>query len=219
MAYYTVKRDMAPITLGMARKTIKRQTFKHTRAFIDEQLNICGWATNTTLEKSTLLLSLQGFELSTGKEVLSKEEQCELSPNSSTELFNITALELMAEKSDQAVVFSARLLDPSNRKEVVARCTNWPQPYRYLNMPKPTLAIRVEKDRIVVATKDVPVKGLWLYMKDMNSIKFTDNCVDLVPDDEQTIIAKGVQSHDLFVRYYGVGISGIPIVEGASVKE
>jgi beta-mannosidase len=219
MAYYTVKRDMAPINLGMARKTLKNPVFKHTRAFIDEELNICGWATNTTLEKFTLLLSLQAFDLSTGKEVFSKEEQCEIPPNSSIELFDITAPEMLVEKSSQAVVFSARLLNLSNRTEVVARCTNWPQPYRYLDMPKPNLAIRVEKDSIVVATKNVPVKGLWLYLKETDSIKFSDNCLDLVPDDEQTIIAKGVQNHDLFVRYYGVGTSGVLMVEGKSIKE
>lgn len=203
MAYFTVKRDMAPITLGIERNEVKTPRFKRTRAFIDKESKIQGWAMNLTLSNVKLLLSLQIFELSTGNKVLSKEELCELPPNSSSDLFDTTLLGLETTRKGEPLIVSVRLLDPSD-KTVVARCTNWPQPYRYLDMPKALLQIRAENGRISVKTEDVPVKGLLLYVDDVDSVKFDDNCLDVVPGDEQIITAKGLENQKLQVRYYGM---------------
>lgn len=204
MAYFTVKRDMAPITLGMKRKTCKTSKFKVTRAFMDEKTTVEGWATNLTLSCVRLVLSLQVFELSTGKEVLSKEEPCELPANSSVELF-VTELSNLEKtsKSNEPLIVSARLLDPCDKSKVVARRTNWPQPYRYLDMPRPVLQIKVINDAIYVKA-NVPVKGLWLYVDKVDSVKFDDNGLDLIPGDEQTVMAKGLGGCELLGRCYGV---------------
>lgn len=203
MAYFTVKRDMAPITIGMARTEIKTPRFKHTRSFVNKEAKIEGWATNMTLNNTKLLLSLEIFALSTGKAVISKEEICELPSNSSLDLFEIILSDLEIGKTDEPLIVSARLLDPSDNT-VVARCTNWPQPYRYLHMPKASLKIRAENGRICVRTEDFPVKGLLLYVDDVDSVKFDDNCLDLVPGDEQTVTVHGLENQTLLVRYYGM---------------
>lgn len=204
MAYYTVKRDMAPITLGLQREETKTPRFKRTRAFVDMATKIQGWATNMTLSKVKLFLYLQVFELSSGKEIISKEELCELPPNSSVDLFDMALPRPRIERDNEPLVVSARLLKSSDRTEVVARCINWPQPYRYLNMPKPSLQIRCENGLVHVKTSDVPVKGVWLYVDDVDSVKFNDNCFDLVPGDEQVITVKGLDNHKLHVRHYGM---------------
>ena len=204
MAYYTVKRDMASITLGIQRDSTRDYRFQRTRAFFDTTTKAQGWATNMRLDEIKLILSLQVFELSSGNEVLSKEELCELPANSSIDLFDITLPEVKIKGHEEPLVVSARLLNPLDRTEVVARCTNWPQPYRYLDMPKPLLQIRVENDKICVRTMDVPVKGLWFYVDEVDEVKFDDNCVDLVPQDDQVITAKGLGGKSLHFRYYGM---------------
>lgn len=207
MAYYTVKRDMAPITLGVRRYNKTSPKYKVTRAFIDDESRIEGWATNTTLKEMNMLLSLQVFELSSGKEVFSNEKSCKLLPNTTVELFDMSlpGIKSDSKKKDNPLIVSARLLNPSHKSEVIARCTNWPQPYRYLNIPQPSVDIRIENDQVFVKTNDVPVKGLWLYVEDVDNVTFDDNCIDLIPGDEQIINIKGFEKNkELLSRYYGM---------------
>ena len=89
MAYFTVKRDIAPVSLGLERKTIKHPRFKYTRAFIDNETRILGWATNVTSKSMTYTLIIKAFELSTGKEIFDKTEATELGSNITTALFDI----------------------------------------------------------------------------------------------------------------------------------
>jgi beta-mannosidase len=89
MAYFTVKRDIAPISRGMERMEIKHPRSEFTRAFIDTETRILGWATNVTLKPVSHILVIQAFELSTGKELLSRMETSELDANVTTELFDI----------------------------------------------------------------------------------------------------------------------------------
>ena len=208
MAYFTVKRDIAPVSLGLERKEIKHPASEFTRAFIDIERRMLGWATNVTLEPMTCTLTTKAFELSTGLELFSHEETRVIAANVTTELFDI---ELPKPRTSQheAVIFSSCLKTKSiagdGEEVVVARCTNWPQPYRYLAMPKPRLAICVDGDTIT-ARADVPVKGLAFYVEDVDGVEFEDNLLDLVPGDEQTVVARGLAGRAVTWRYYGMDL-------------
>lgn len=204
MAYFTVKRDIAPLSLGIERKEIKKPRFEFTRAFIDTETRFLGWATNVTLEPVVCSLVIKVFELSTGTEVFSRVDTRELAPNVSTELFDLE-LPKAQSSSEEPLIISTCLKTLSVDKEgvVLARCTNWPQPYRYLNMPKPTLDISVHGDRITVKS-DVPVKGLAFYVEDVDEVDFEDNLLDLVPGDEQVVVANGLNGRVVTWRYYGM---------------
>jgi beta-mannosidase len=187
MAYFTVKRDIAPISLGMERKEIKTPRSEFTRAFIDTETRILGWATNVTLKPVSYLLTIKAFELSTGKELFSQTKVQELGPNITTELFDIELPRPCI--VDEPVIMSTCL--QTEQGTTIARCTNWPQPYRYINMPKPKLVIGIDGDRIS-ARANVPVKGLAFYSKDVDAVTFNDNMLDLVPGDVQEIVARGL---------------------------
>lgn len=92
----------------------------------------------------------------------------------------------------------------SEGSKVLARCTNYPQPHRYLNMPKPKLSINFSGDVIHVKSEDVVVKGLAFYADDVDGVEFQDNCIDLVPDDEQEIVAKGLNGKTPQFKHYGM---------------
>lgn len=204
MAYFTVKRDIAPISLGMERKEIKHPRSEFTRAFIDTETRILGWATNITLKPVTHSLTIKAFELSTGTELFSRTERRELGVNMTTELFDIEMPK--SDRTDEPVILSTCLKTiPADGPEgsIIARSTNWPQPYRYLTMPKPKLVISVDGDRIS-AKANVPVKGLAFYVKDVDAVRFEDNMLDLVPGDEQVIIAHGLNGRAVSWRYYGM---------------
>jgi beta-mannosidase len=104
-------------------------------------------------------------------------------------------------RPDEAVIISSCLTNDEG--VVIARCTNWPQPYKYLDMPKADITIRVDGDKIYVRTNDVPVKGLALYVEDVDSVDFEDNLLDLVPGDEQVVVANGLNDGSVTYRYYG----------------
>ena len=204
MAYYTVKRDMAPISLGMERKETKTPRSEFSRAFIDTETRILGWATNVTLRPATYSLIIKAFELSTGKVLFSSTESRDLSPNVTTELFDIELPK--SSTPDEAVILSTCLMTlPSGGSEgtVVAQCTNWPQPYRYLTMPKPKLNITVDGD-MITAKANLPVKGLAFYAEDVDGVKFEDNLIDLVPGHQQVVIARGLNGRAVTWRYYGM---------------
>lgn len=204
MAYFTVKRDIAPISLGMERKEIKTARSEFTRAFIDTETRILGWATNVTLKSVSYLLTIKAFELSTGRELFSQTKTQELGANITTELFDIELPRPCV--ADEPIIMSTCLQTvPSDGSQgtIVARCTNWPQPYRYINMPKPKLVIGIDGDRIS-ARANVPVKGLAFYAKDVDAVSFDDNMLDLVPGDVQEIVARGLNGRAVTWRYYGM---------------
>lgn len=201
MAYFTVKRDIAPISLGLERKEIRHPKYEFTRAFVETEVRMLGWATNVNLTSVTYSLVIKAFELSTGAEIFSHTEIWQLAANMTTELFDIAL-----PSSGEAVIMSCCLKTlPTDGSEgiVIARCTNWPQPYRYLEMPKPKLDIHVEEDRIL-ARANVPVKGLAFYAEDVDGVRFEDNLIDLIPGDEQIVIARGLNGRAVTWRYYGM---------------
>lgn len=204
MAYFTSKRDIAPISLGIERKEIKTPRSEFTRAFTDTETRVLGWATNVKLESVSLSLTINAFELSTGKELFSATEVRGLGANITTELFDIELPK--ASTPEEAVIISTCLRNlPSDGSEgsIIARCTNWPQPYRYLTMPKPKLTVSVHGDTIT-AKANLPVKGLAFYVEEVDEVKFEDNLIDLVPGDEQVVIARGLNGRAVTWRYYGM---------------
>jgi beta-mannosidase len=204
MAYFTVKRDIAPISLGLERKEIKYPQFEFTRAFVDTETRVLGWATNVTLKPVTHCLVLKAFELSTGKEVFSRTENRELAANITTELFDIELPKPSAAGEPVIISTCLKTLPGDGAEEiVVARCTNWPQPYRYLEMPRPKLNVYVDGDKVLVKA-NVPVKGFALYVEDVDGVSFEDNLLDLVPGDEQTVVARGLNGRAVTWKYYGM---------------
>ena len=199
MAYFTVKRDIAPVSLGLERHERKHPRFEFSRAFFETQVRMLGWATNVTLAPHTYTLIVKVFELTTGNEIFSRTETRFLAANVSTELFDTA---LPKSKSDDALIISSCLKNAPNGV-VVARCMNLAQPYRYLEMPRPRLDIRVNGDRIF-AVADVPVKGLAFYAEDVDGVVFEDNLIDLVPGDEQAIVAGGLDGRAVSWKHYGV---------------
>lgn len=207
MAYFTVKRDIAPISLGLERKEIRHPQFEFTRAFVETESRILGWAMNVTLQPATYSLITKAFELLTGLEVFSWTETRELAANMSTELFDIKLPKPCTSKDEPVIMSTCLKTLPSgdSKSSVVARCTNWPQPYRYLTMPKPKLSIRIDGDKIS-AKANVPVKGLAFYVEDVDGVEFEDNLIDLVPGDEQIVIAHGLDGRAVTWRYYGMDL-------------
>ena len=98
-AYYTVKREMAPISLGVTRKEHVIPKDKHTRAFLTRTTQIEIWGSNLTLKDITGDIVVKAFDVVTGKETYSKTVKASflLPQNQSTE---VIAMDVPVTKKD-----------------------------------------------------------------------------------------------------------------------
>lgn len=85
--------------------------------------------------------------------------------------------------------------------EVLARYSNWPEPWKYLTFPRYNLTI-AQSDGHVTLTTDQPIKGLVLDVEGGGgeSCDWSDQGIDLFPGDPQTIIVTGLNGRKVVAR-------------------
>lgn len=203
-AYYTVKREMAPISIGITRCEHRHPRDKFTRVHVDviQQLEV--WGSNLTLEDMSVDCVIKGWDVETGKEIYNKTvaSNLVLQENRSTE---IIAMPVPARNAgDEARTVIAAYLFRDGKQ--IARYVNWPEPLKYLHLPKPKLLeADLSKDgRTVEISAEVPVKGVALECED-DDVVFDDNLVDIVPGEVVSIQVKGANKGSVITtRYLGM---------------
>lgn len=187
---------------------------------IDTILEI--WGTNSSLERKNVQLEVVSFDLqSDWRDKWSKDVTLE--PNSSTELFkgNVPGQPQRTRKSQvpKDIIVSARLIDadgkvlgrysnwyasPSIRKVSLIRFGDRPEPFKFIHFPKDVgLKVQVADDgETVVLSSQKPIKGIVLDV-DGEDVKWSDQGIDLVPDDPQSVKAFGLGGRAVKVRYLG----------------
>ncbi|KAK3938896.1 family 2 glycosyl hydrolase [Diplogelasinospora grovesii] len=227
MAYFTVKREMAPLSIGITRKTHTHPRDKYTRVNVDVSTKIEIWGSNLTLEDVVVDCVVKAWDVETGQEVYSKKvaEGLVLPENRSTEIiamdvpYTNTSKEEDGKKDGQWVkeqqrartVVAAYLLSKEKGQQV-ARYVNWPEPLKYLHLQKPkhlraeVVEVEGEKGRKVVEiSAEVPIKGLAVECEDDDEVKFEDNLVDIVPGELVRIGVTGArEGTKIETRYLGM---------------
>jgi len=172
-AYYTIRRELAPLVVGLAR--------------VPE--GAAAWAVNATRDTVEGTLVVRGYGTD-GAERFARERRVTLAPNRATELGTID----YDPTGDAPLVVAARLVA---RGEVVARAALWAEPFKYVAMPDPEISSRRDGDRVHVCAAR-PAKGVWLAAGD--GVEWSDNMLDLLPGDPQTVIARGLGDRPLEIR-------------------
>jgi beta-mannosidase len=203
MAYFTVKREMAPVSIGITRKEHRHPKDKYTRVNIEVKNQIEIWGSNLTLQDLTVDCVVKAWDVETGKETYSETIATGLSlpENRSTE---IVAMEVPGSKEDQAKTVVAAYLIQDGKQ--IARYVNWPEPLKYLHLPKPNQlkAVLSGDGKAVEISAEVPVKGVVVESED-DEIKFEDNLVDIVPGEVVNIGVSGATKESkLESRYLGM---------------
>jgi beta-mannosidase len=204
-AYYTVKREMAPLSLGVTRREHKHPRDKHTRVNIDVQSRIEIWGSNLQLEDVTGDLVVRAFDVETGEVTYDEtvEKAFLLPKNQSTEMaaFDVP----VKEKGREARTIVAAYLVNAEGKQL-ARYINWPEPLKYLHLQKPKQleAKLAEGNTVVRISAEVPIKGLALECAD-DGVHFEDNLVDIVPGETVEIAVRGAKDDTVIeTRYLGM---------------
>jgi beta-mannosidase len=205
-AYYTVKREMAPISCGITRRETSTPRDKYTRVYIDKKHIIEIWGSNLTLRDMIVDVLVRAFDVITGKETYSKTTQSSYSlpSNRSTEIasFEVPVRVKDAGEEDRTVV-AAYIIEDGRQ---VARYVNWPEPLKYTHLQKPQHleAILTKDGRSVEISAEVPVKGVALESEN-DEVVFEDNLVDIVPGEIVSVGVRGARKGDkIGVRYLGM---------------
>jgi beta-mannosidase len=176
-AYHVIRRALASIALGLA---------------LDGDAAVA-WAVNGTARTIAATLEIRTFTLD-GLEIATSRREVALEPNRSTELGPHT----MDRETPRVLAAVLRI-----GNEIVARAALWPEPFKYLTLQDPEISIeRLGDDRLTLRAKR-PAKGIWLIADDR--VVWSDNMLDLLPDDPQTITAAGLEDGPVTMQWLQSG--------------
>lgn len=203
-AFYAIARELRPFTVGMARKEVKTMQDEMTLNNFTLESELELWGCNATLEAKEATVELVSYDLDVG-EVDRRTFDVTLAPNASTEVWKGTVpgqpTRTLLSQVARPIVVQARLLAKDG--EVLARYSNWPEPWKYLTFPDPNLQITVENDTVTIKV-DKPIKGLALEVEG-DEAKWSDQALDMFPGDVQVVTAKGLNGRKVVSRYIGDG--------------
>ncbi|MEN9934557.1 MAG: hypothetical protein RLZZ387_1136 [Chloroflexota bacterium] len=175
-ACYTIRRCLAPLALGLARA--------------GDGADI--WAVNGTLEPVQAQLELRTWTL-TGEAVAVERAEVTLAANQATELGSFGF------DPGGALVLDARLRVGD---VVVAREALWPEPFKHHQLPDPLIVVDLAGDETIRVRSVRPAKGVLLAAGD--GVAWSDNMLDLMPDDERVIEVRGLGDAPVSVRWLGM---------------
>ncbi|KAJ0382998.1 hypothetical protein COL922a_011384 [Colletotrichum nupharicola] len=201
-AYFTVKREMAPLSVGITRREHRHARDKYTRVDVEVTHQIEIWGSNLQLADLTVDCLVKAWDVETGEETYSEivAGGIVLPENRSTE---IAAFKVPArQKGDEARTVVAAYLVQGGKQ--VARYVNWPEPLKYLHLQKPKELKAVVDEGVVKVSAEVPVKGVALECED-DAVVFGDNLVDIVPGEVVEIAVTGAgEGTKIETRYLGM---------------
>ncbi|EEB93074.1 hypothetical protein MPER_08320 [Moniliophthora perniciosa FA553] len=217
--YYAIKRALAPIALGMLRTVHKNRPNDRPVQFYEYGAfqSTSGLPTQIstpltgTLEVTFFDLDDQDFRQTEKRQVI-------LQSNQSTEL--ITGIEVPRAPGGTIVV-QAKIVGGSG--EVLALEANWPEPYRYLDVPDAglTVSAKLVDAHSAEVTLEVqrPARCIMLSMKEdgvvprrenlemqWNRVTWSDNALDLVPGEKRRVRVSGLEglkNKEIEVRMLG----------------
>ncbi|KAF7355273.1 Beta-mannosidase B [Mycena sanguinolenta] len=205
-AYFAIARELRPYTVGMTRKEKKvfANDLSSAQFTIDTVLEI--WGTNSTLVDHKVTVEVTSFDLQSDcwRDKWSKEVV--LKANSSTEVHKGTLpgqpIRTKTSQVPKMIIVSARLIAESG--EVLARYSNWPEPFKFINFPPDTAVKATVDGESVTLSANRPVKGIVLDVEGPE-VQWSDQAIDLVPDDPQVVQAVGLNGREVKMRYLGDG--------------
>lgn len=134
LAYYAIKQDLAPITLGMKREIHEYPRDKYTRVYVDRETRVYLWASNFTLNTVEATLRIKAYDIASGEKIEQQDHgPVSLKPNQSSELVDFKLPALKNQDDPNRVVVAAYLTDHAGQE--IARCLSWPDVLKSVSLP------------------------------------------------------------------------------------
>jgi beta-mannosidase len=201
-AFYTIARCLAPVAVGVQRE-YRDWSVMHARPAKTTRWTL--WVASSRLESFEAQVEVRFVSIKTGKEIKPTwKKTCKVVPNGTTAVLEG---ETQNEREEPHVLAARIVLDGV----CIARDTDWPQPLKYHSFEDRGLVVTKSGRKLRVSVER-PVKAL--VVEEIDGVKLSDNCLDVVPGDEQTIEIKegDVDAGSLVWRHLGCeeGLRGAP---------
>lgn len=167
---------------------VRRELLRWTAGMVPSGDGVAVWTVTPPDAPSQIQLRLRAFALD-GRLIGTAERELRVTANQANELGEFTF-----PGAAEPLVHGAQILVGG---EMVARGVLWPQPLRLLTLCDPSLDARRDGDALHLSVK-APAKAVLLSAEPV--LDFSDNLIDLLPDEPLTVNAPGLGSAALQVR-------------------
>ncbi len=170
-AYYGVRRELAPFVVGLVPTT-------HDHAEL--------WAVNGVMTPIDAIVEVCTWTLD-GTLVAEEHHVVTLLANQGTEIGHIQRV-------------GEHILSTCIQKDgvTIARTALWPEPFKYLSLAEPEITLERQDAHTLRIQAKRPAKGVWLSAGD--GVQWSDNMLDLFPDDPQIIKVQGLEDAEIQIR-------------------
>jgi beta-mannosidase len=161
------------------------------------------WAVNGLRTSYDAELHISAWDIESGSNVPLPEETRKntvtLKPNQSNEL-----MKLNIPNAAQTVIAASLI---SDRGEQLSRWVSWPEPLKCVRFKSDLeVSVAVEKsnnENVVVLKANAPAKGVVVSVpiEEGDEADFSDNFVDLIPDEALRISVKGLKGRKVEARW------------------
>ena len=194
-AYYTMRRALAPVAVAVKRAH-HDWSVAHARPARTSEYE-CWVVSNRTVDVMATV-ELRFVSIATGRDIKKRivRKHVKLVANGTTEVLTGT----IDNETEKPHVLAARIWIDG---QLVARDTDWPQPFKYLDMEDRGVEVEQRRSEMVVRARK-PTKGL--VFEERESVWVADSALDVVPGDEQVVAVTGLEEGDAPLRwlYYGM---------------
>lgn len=191
LAYYAVKRVLNPIAVGVQREH-HDWSVVHAQPPVKSKYQL--WVASNKPHTLLATVELRFISIKTGAELRAPvvRENVLVAANGTTDIITDGVIDHIAEPEPH--VLAARLWVDN---QIVARDVDWPQPFKYIDLPEPELKIKeVESEsdiddqnwKVAISVRK-PVKCFAL--EEQDGTRYSDNALDLVPGDVQHVTISG----------------------------
>ncbi|KAF2719673.1 glycoside hydrolase family 2 protein [Polychaeton citri CBS 116435] len=193
-AYYAIKRALAPIAVAVKRA---HHDWSVAQMPPPEMTKWECWVASSKHHRVCATVEVRFVSIASGKDIKASliKRNIEIEGNGAMELFK----GVIDNAHEEEHVLAARIWIDG---KVVSRDVDWPQPLKYLDFSEREVDV-IQSDGEIKVTAARPTKGLVLEERD--GVVLGDSGMDVVPGDEQTIAAQGLESSsaELSWRYLG----------------
>ncbi|PMD24567.1 glycoside hydrolase family 2 protein, partial [Hyaloscypha hepaticicola] len=191
MAFYAISRAMRPVATGVARKMKGRtkadaaNVIAHATPHIypQRESTYSVWVANASIDIRRIKIRIRFISVESGLDVREPIEQTiEAKATGTTEVTKGPTPE------EEPIVVVSEIFDLDSK--LLSYDVDWPQPLKHLTFPDRGLIVEVCGQEELVVSAGKPVKGLFFTN---DGVQWSDNCLDVVPGQKLTIIAKGLK--------------------------
>lgn len=196
LAYYAIKRESQPVSLGLFRNEIGEKAeivIGAPHDYLEKKFTLDVWGANSGLTDVYGYLTVDLYEATSGEKIETIiSGRVTVLANGSTDFKNNLNL-------PHGKVIAYAFLVAANG-ELIASGSDWPQPLKYLNLKERKVKLEVSENLITLSS-DKPVKGVEILLE--RDLALDDNGFDLFPGHVKKVRVAGLSESDkVQLRYY-----------------